>query len=165
MVRHDFTEPHNGDRASGQGERYQNDVHEASGIDSQSAQPAGHADGLNEGENDRPVASPLNDLLSAFFSLFLQLFNARHNDGEQLHYDAGVDVGGNTQREYTETAECSASKKIKESKNGSLIKQPSEGCCIHSGSGHVGAKTVHEQRCKRKKDAALQIRQPKSVPE
>ena len=70
--------------------------------------------GLQRGERDRDVARVLGDLALADGALLLEFLQLRDDHAEDLHDDAGGDVGHDAQREDREALEAAAGEQVEE---------------------------------------------------
>jgi len=108
-----FAQPHDEGSTSGEGDdghdpegpSWIHDDHFA-GRPSHILQANSDPKSLDDTENDGSIASILNNLFSADFSLFLELGEIRNDHREKLEDDRGADIRHNTQGEDREPLQC-----------------------------------------------------------
>jgi hypothetical protein len=112
----ELAEPHDDRGARHHGDHDQQEAEDVVGVvqQRQRAGPAEELSGPGEGHDagrlqqrqaQRQVAGVLGDLLLAGLTLLLQGLQPRYDDREQLHHDAGGDVGHDPEREDRELQE------------------------------------------------------------
>ena len=77
----------------------------------------GHRDGLHESEDHTTVAGERSHFLSAFRSLFREIFEIRDDDGQQVHNNRSVDVRHDPHGEQTDIFKGTARNNINKAKD------------------------------------------------
>ena len=111
-------------------------------------QANGHADSLNQGEDDSAVAGVLANLATASFTFLLQLLQLRANSGHKLHDDRCRNVRHDPQRKNTHPLQRAAGKHVEQAKNGPLIlsKQVRQPVRVNTRNWDVCAYPVDDNR-------------------
>src|SRR6185369_10836086 len=87
-----LAQPHDEHRARGKSQNRAETESPTRRTDAVDLQPVGNKRSLNRSEHNRQVARPLINLLTAHFTLFLQLLELRRDDGHELKNDGRGDV-------------------------------------------------------------------------
>ena len=124
------------------------------------SQANGHADSLDEGENDSAVAGVLANLATASFTFLLQLLQLRADGGHQLHDDRCRNVRHDPQCKDAHPLQRAAGKHVEQAKNGPLIlsKQVCESVRIDTWNRDVCAYSVDDNRQEQKTQTSPKFR-------
>ena len=122
MRRNLLAEPHEEDRPGRQRDRNDQDV-DRIGIEDRLLEADGHADGLEESEDDREVTRDLGGFLVPFFAFLTPLFECRDDNVQQLDDDRSIDVRRDAHGKDGKLAECTTGEQIQEAEEVAVLEQ------------------------------------------
>ncbi|SPO64773.1 protein of unknown function [Pseudomonas sp. JV241A] len=125
-------------------------------------QTNGHANGLDQRQDNGAVAGVLADLATASFTFLLQLLQLRANGGHQLHDDRCRNVRHDPQCKDAHPFQRAAGKHVEQAKNGPLIlsKQFRQPVRVDTWNWDVCAYPVDDDRQEQKTQTSPEFRHP-----
>src|ERR1019366_774734 len=128
-------------------------------------QAHGDAERLGNAEADGQVAGPLGNFAAAEFALFLQFFESRDDDGEELEDDRRRDVRHDAEGEDGQAPDVAAGKEIEEAEDGAglALQEVLPANHVDAGSGDEAAEAVNRQHGERKQYPLPEVRNSEDI--
>ena len=125
-------------------------------------QANGHANGLNQCQDNGAVAGVLADLATASFTFLLQLLQLRADRSHQLHDDRCRDIRHDPQCKDAHALERATGKHVEQAKNGPLIlpKQIRQTVWIDARNRDMRTYPIDDDRHEQKAQTSPEFRHP-----